>query len=143
MRQRVAMLFLGFVLGVLSTYIVLYSARALVRRSAEVRPAEIGSSHASTPSPAHEGLIPPLANIKPSELRESFDEIHKGDPHKAIDIMAPRGTPVCAVVDGTIEKLWISKAGGNSIYEFDLSHVFCYYYAHLDAYAAGLHHGMS
>ena len=43
-----------------------------------------------------------------------------------------------AVTGGRIEKLFLSKAGGKTIYEFDDSGTYCYYYAHLDHYAAGL-----
>ena len=56
--------------------------------------------------------------------------------------MEPRGTPVHAVVSGTIRKLFLSKPGGNTIYEFDEMGVYCYYYAHLDQYAKGLREGM-
>ncbi len=55
--------------------------------------------------------------------------------------MKPRGTPVHAVVDGVIAKLFLSKPGGNTIYLFDNAGVFCYYYAHLDGYAAKLAEG--
>jgi len=39
--------------------------------------------------------------------------------------------------------LFTSKAGGLTIYQFDPSETFSYYYAHLDAYASGLHEGQS
>jgi len=38
--------------------------------------------------------------------------------------------------------LFLSKPGGNTIYEFDEQEVYCYYYAHLDHYAEGLREGM-
>jgi murein DD-endopeptidase MepM/ murein hydrolase activator NlpD len=57
--------------------------------------------------------------------------------------MAPRRTPVRAVEDGTIAKLFTSKAGGLTIYQFEPSGTFCYYYAHLDAYADGLAEGQT
>jgi hypothetical protein len=44
---------------------------------------------------------------------------------------------------GTIKKLFESKAGGLSIYQFDPSDTFCYYYAHLDSYAQNVREGMS
>ena len=52
-----------------------------------------------------------------------------------MDILAPRNTPVHAVEDGTIAKLFVSKAGGITIYQFDPTGRFCYYYAHLERYA--------
>ena len=61
--------------------------------------------------------------------------------HEAVDILAPRHTPVVAVEDGTIAKLFSSKAGGITIYQFDPTEQFCYYYAHLDRYAPGLRDG--
>jgi murein DD-endopeptidase MepM/ murein hydrolase activator NlpD len=57
--------------------------------------------------------------------------------------MAPRGTPVLAAVDGTVEKLFESVPGGLTIYEFDRERTHAYYYAHLDRYAAGLAEGQA
>ena len=61
--------------------------------------------------------------------------------HEAVDILAPRHTPVVAVEDGTIAKLFNSKAGGITVYQFDPTEQFCYYYAHLQRYAPGLRDG--
>ena len=74
-------------------------------------------------------------------LRDNFDERRGSAPHEALDIMAPRGTPVVAVDDGTIAKLFSSKPGGLTIYQFDSSGTLAYYYAHLDRYAADLKQG--
>ena len=87
-------------------------------------------------------LAPPIQGLRLTDLRDMFHEIHNGHEHQAIDILEPRGTPVHAVVDGTIRKLFLSKPGGNTIYEFDKASVYCYYYAHLDRYADGLREGM-
>ena len=87
-------------------------------------------------------LAPPIEGMRLADLRDTYSETHNGHPHEAIDIMEPRGTPVHAVVAGTIQKLFLSKPGGNTIYEFDNSAVYCYYYAHLDRYAEGLREGM-
>ena len=74
-------------------------------------------------------------------LRDNFDERRGNVPHEALDIMAPRGTPVVAVDDGEIAKLFRSKPGGLTIYQFDPSKKLAYYYAHLDRYAPGLEQG--
>jgi murein DD-endopeptidase MepM/ murein hydrolase activator NlpD len=57
--------------------------------------------------------------------------------------MEPRGTPIRAVDDGTIRKLFLSAAGGTTIYQFNSASTYCYYYAHLDHYADGLREGQS
>ena len=56
-------------------------------------------------------------------------------------MLAPRNTPVLAVEDGTIAKLFLSDAGGITIYQFDPAATYCYYYAHLERYAEGLKEG--
>jgi murein DD-endopeptidase MepM/ murein hydrolase activator NlpD len=84
----------------------------------------------------------PVEGIKPSQLHDTFDDARAvGRRHDAIDIMAPRGTEVHAVEDGTIAKLFTSKAGGLTIYQFDPTQTFSYYYAHLDHYAPALAEG--
>ena len=86
-------------------------------------------------------LIVPVVGVPPSALHDMFDEARGGHRHEAIDIPAPRGTPVIAADDGVVRKLFTSEAGGLTIYEFDPDQRFCYYYAHLDGYAVGLHEG--
>jgi len=76
--------------------------------------------------------------LKPSDLHDTFSEARNGRPHEAIDIMAPRGTLVLAIDDGVIQKLFTSKQGGLTVYQFDTEQIYCYYYAHLDRYAEGL-----
>lgn len=87
-------------------------------------------------------MTPPIRGLSLTTLRDTFGEVHSGRPHEAIDILAPRGTPVRAAVSGTVRKLFLSKPGGNTIYEFDELEVYCYYYAHLDGYLEGMHEGM-
>lgn len=87
-------------------------------------------------------MAPPIRGLALANLRDTFEELHDGNKHEAIDIMEPRGTPVHAVVAGTIRKLFFSKPGGNTIYQFDEMGVYCYYYAHLDRYVEGLREGM-
>jgi murein DD-endopeptidase MepM/ murein hydrolase activator NlpD len=85
----------------------------------------------------------PVEGIARKALKDSFTEGRTGHVHEAIDILAPRGTPVVAVEDGRIEKLFTSKRGGLTIYQFDPSRRYCYYYAHLDRYASGLADGQT
>jgi murein DD-endopeptidase MepM/ murein hydrolase activator NlpD len=87
-------------------------------------------------------MTPPIRGLALANLRDTFEEVHDGHKHEAIDIVEPRGTPVRAVVSGTVRKLFLSKPGGNTIYQFDDMEVYCYYYAHLDGYVRGLHEGM-
>lgn len=84
----------------------------------------------------------PVRDMKLSDLHDTFDEARPGEHrHQAVDILAPRGTPVLAVEDGTIQRLFMSVAGGITIYQFDPSEHYCYYYAHLERYAPGLANG--
>lgn len=87
-------------------------------------------------------MTPPILGLGLADLRDTYEEIHNGHRHEAMDIIEPRGTPVRAVVPGTIRKLFLSKPGGITIYQFDEKEEYCYYYAHLDRYAEGLHEGM-
>ena len=43
-------------------------------------------------------MAPPIRGLAVADLRDTFEEIHNGHPHEAIDILEPRGTPVRAVV---------------------------------------------
>ena len=75
-----------------------------------------------------------MQGLERDDLRDTFDEMRGGDRrHEALDILAPRDTPVLAVDDGTIAKLFLSKPGGITIYQFDPTATYAYYYAHLVA----------
>jgi murein DD-endopeptidase MepM/ murein hydrolase activator NlpD len=84
----------------------------------------------------------PLAAIDRAQLRSSFDEARGGSRrHEAMDLLAPRHTPVVAVEDGIVARLLTSPAGGITVYQLDPTTTYAYYYAHLERYAAGLVEG--
>ena len=86
-------------------------------------------------------LVVPVEGVQPDALVRSFEEARGGRRHEAIDILAPRNTPVMAIEDGTVARLFHSKAGGITLYQFDPTGRYCYYYAHLERYADGLTEG--
>jgi murein DD-endopeptidase MepM/ murein hydrolase activator NlpD len=89
------------------------------------------------------GLRLPIDNADVEAIEGGFAERRSGGrPHEAVDILAPRNTPVRAVDGGTIAKLFFSKAGGTTLYQFDPSEQYCYYYAHLEQYAPGIREGV-
>jgi murein DD-endopeptidase MepM/ murein hydrolase activator NlpD len=116
-----------------------------------VRPDPAASAALSTPAnPAPEAasgaapgkLLIPVQGIKAADLSDTFGQARGSERrHEALDIMAPKGTPVLAAGDGKVVKLFTSKPGGLTVYQFDPSEKYAYYYAHLDRYAAGLKEG--
>jgi peptidoglycan LD-endopeptidase LytH len=103
------------------------------------------AKHEGTDRPYAPGaIILPVVGIDGSSLRDTFHEARGGGRvHRAIDILAPRGTPVVAAVTGPIRKIFESRAGGLTIYQFDQKGERVYYYAHLDRYAAGMTEGLN
>jgi murein DD-endopeptidase MepM/ murein hydrolase activator NlpD len=91
-------------------------------------------------------LMVPVAGVGPERLRDS-DYLAPRDGgarvHRALDIMAPRGTPVLSADDGRVFKVGTSSLGGLTVYVIDLTERFIYYYAHLDRYRDGIREGMS
>lgn len=107
---------------------------------------------AATPTPAltmtaiddlrNRQLTLPVQGIKREQLRDTFNETRGSSrKHEALDVLAPRNTPVLAVEDGKVARLFLSDAGGITIYQFDPTETYCYYYAHLERYADGLKEG--
>ncbi len=114
-------------------------------------PAASAPRAANPPAPvATGGDIPhgrlriPIDGENIETFKNGFTERRGGDrPHEAVDMLAPRNTPVHAVESGSIAKLFTSKAGGLTIYQFDPTGHLCYYYAHLERYADGLAEGQA
>lgn len=87
-------------------------------------------------------LMIPVEGVTRSELQNTWgDARSEGRTHQGIDIMARQGTRVQAVADGRIVKFFDSVRGGITIYQFDQTERFVYYYGHLSARAAGLAEG--
>jgi hypothetical protein len=90
-------------------------------------------------------LLVPVAGARAAELPNTFDESRSAGArqHDAIDILAPRGTPVLSADHGRIARIDTSDRGGLSLYATDPSGRYVYYYAHLDRYRPGLREGQA
>jgi murein DD-endopeptidase MepM/ murein hydrolase activator NlpD len=88
-------------------------------------------------------LVIPVAGVSSSKIEDSFSASRDGGDrvHGAVDILAPRNTPVVAADDGTILRMSRNTLGGITIYAVDREHEFVYYYAHLDHYRDGVSAG--
>lgn len=87
-------------------------------------------------------LTIPVQGVRPTDLRDTYNEPRGGRVHEALDIPAPRGTPVLSASDGKLLKLHNSKPGGLMVYAADATDRFIFMYGHLDRYADGLSEGM-
>lgn len=115
-----------------------------------LRPGGIDQSAASASAPGVAAapalpagkLLVPVEGMALSQIHDTFDQPRGNERHhEALDIMAPKGTKVVAAADGKVVKLFTSKPGGLTVYQFDPSDKYAYYYAHLDRYAEGLQEG--
>lgn len=138
MRSTISFL-IGCVAGATGVLLYLTETQRLVSAS----PAAGSFRQVAAPAVSNEPLIIPVQGVTIDHLKSGFNESRGGGfrVHHALDILAPRGTPVLAAVAGTIRKLFVSGAGGITIYEFDQAQEKCYYYAHLDRYSDLLHEG--
>ena len=85
-------------------------------------------------------LAVPVLGAYPVDVQNSFNDGRSaGRRHNAADILVPRGTLVLSADDGVIRRLSTNALGGITIYATDPDERFVFYYAHLDAYAPGLH----
>lgn len=84
----------------------------------------------------------PLDRFSKEKFRDSFNAPRgRHRRHHAIDLPAPRGTPIVAVVDGVVERLGRDRKGGKVVYLRDTTGRFTFYYAHLSKPAEGLRVG--
>ena len=137
--------------GLLLVFLVVIGLFALMVQNGGVRPPPQAASApgsqvapAVAAMPAGGGLIIPVAGVTPDKLSDTWGDA-RGDgtrQHHAIDIMAPRGTPVLAAATGTVEKIFESRNGGHTIYIRRTDPAWQDYYAHLDSYAPDLKDGL-
>jgi murein DD-endopeptidase MepM/ murein hydrolase activator NlpD len=94
--------------------------------------------------PAVIHFVRPLVVVGEHELRDTFGAPREGGRrHRGIDILAPRGTPVLAALDGRVVGVGSEGAGGRALHLLDRSGSYVMYYAHLDRYAEGVRRGRS
>ena len=145
-RRSLAIFFAGFAAGMLFLAVVIFRQAPRMRTThassaaAPRAPAKQAMSVSPLP-PVQAGLVIPVQGVTANGLRDDFEEMREGHRHEAIDIPAARGTPVLAVAEGNVAKLFQSKQGGLTVYQFDDGQAWCYYYAHLDHYVKGLSEG--
>jgi murein DD-endopeptidase MepM/ murein hydrolase activator NlpD len=101
-----------------------------------------GSAHRDSPSLSR-ALLFPVAGAPHARLGEGFHAMRAGNTrlHEALDIAAPRGTPVLAATAGRIGRLAHHAKAGLTVEQSDASGRYCLVYAHLSGYAPGLRDG--
>ena len=134
---------LGFSTGALCLCVTLWSTGALRSNGLRTQAASAPAAAPSIllPSGALPVLMVPVPGVNVQRITDTFHDKRGGHIHEALDIPAARGTPVVAVAEGNVVKLFHSREGGTTVYQFDDSRNYCYYYAHLDRYAPGLQEG--
>jgi peptidoglycan LD-endopeptidase LytH len=140
MIMRLGLIRAIFVLGVIgAAVIVALAVFQPARQAGRIPVVEAGVDKAFP-----RDLTMPVQGVGPGDIEDTFNQSRGTErKHEATDILAPRGTPVVAVEDGTIKKLFFSVPGGKTIYQFDPTEQYAYYYAHLDRYATGIQEGMA
>ncbi len=88
------------------------------------------------------GVQIPVEGVDVTRLRDSFlNSRGRHRQHLAIDIGAPKGTPVLAAADGEIMQMRREKRGGITLYQKDATGKYLLFYCHLTKYAQGLRPG--
>ncbi len=88
-------------------------------------------------------LMVPVDGVSPERVPDTFTARRGARIHSALDIMAPRGTPVLSADAGRVFKVRSNNLGGLTVYTIDADERIVYYYAHLDHYPKGLAEGQA
>lgn len=108
-------------------------------------PEEAGKDAAASTPPEEETatLMIPVLGVAASDLVDTFTDERGGGTrlHEALDISAEEGTSVVASAPGTLERMFRSDVGGNTLYVRSEDGQTIFYYAHLAEYAPGLSEG--
>ena len=81
------------------------------------------------------GILLPVAGADIARVPDSFYEPRDTYRiHHALDIFAPRGTPIISADDGVVLRMTTTTLGGISMYVVDTQARLVYYYAHLERY---------
>lgn len=139
---RTGCLILGLVALIVGGFWWLAKRGGTVRES-PVQEATVAPPSATAPTRPG-GLVIPVSGVWPAQLNDTWGDA-RGDgtrAHHAIDIMAPKGTPVVAAAAGMVEKIFESENGGHTVYIRRSDPAWVDYYAHLDSYAPNLKEGM-
>jgi murein DD-endopeptidase MepM/ murein hydrolase activator NlpD len=135
---------LGAILFIVAAVILFFAAMIWLSPVPAPAPEKAAAQAPMTIAVPEMGLLIPVEGVRASQLVDTYSQARAGGArvHDAIDIMAPRGTPVTAAAAGTVEKLFFSRGGGGiTAYVRSPDGQWMHYYAHLDAYAPGLHEG--
>jgi peptidoglycan LD-endopeptidase LytH len=107
---------------------------AVARDSAPAMPSEVASM-SDDEYLLYRHILVPVAGADMSRVDDSFSAPRDGGRvHRAIDILAPRGTPILSADDGRILRMSTNALGGISMYTVDTNARLVYYYAHMDHY---------
>lgn len=108
------------------------------------RPSSSPAPASGEPEADAGALTVPVAGVASAALRDSWGDARGGGTrgHHGTDIIAPAGAQVVAAGPGTVEKVFESRLGGNTLYVRSADGRWIHYYAHLSGYAPGVRAGL-